>query len=367
MAYSAAEYVDMVLIYGECHRNANQALRTYRDRYGETRRCPTNPRVITRAVQRIRDNRRIDPTTDHEGVVTRQIPTWLDERILRYFQLNPTSSVRRAARLFNVHRNAVHKVLKRVKWHPFKFRKVQALLPRDRVIRMGYCRWLQEKIAESPTFLSYILWTDESTFTRNGMWNRHNYHYWSPVNPHVCRESAHQYRFTLNVWAGIHGNSIIGPEIIDGNLNRARFLELLDGPVSDYLAIISQLHGPRWMERTWFQMDGAPAHSVVEARERLNRMFNERWIGRYGPRRWPARSPDLTPLDFFLWGFVKDEVYAQNVDTVEELRERIEMAFEKLRTMTSDGSLLQRVRNNMQRRLTMCIQNNGGHFEHLKI
>ncbi|UYV72787.1 hypothetical protein LAZ67_10000711 [Cordylochernes scorpioides] len=33
------------------------------------------------------------------------------------------------------------------------------------------------------------------------------------------------------------------------------------------------------------------------------------WIGRRGPIEFPARSPDLTPLDFFLWGTVKDGVY----------------------------------------------------------
>ncbi|CAH1966439.1 unnamed protein product [Acanthoscelides obtectus] len=32
------------------------------------------------------------------------------------------------------------------------------------------------------------------------------------------------------------------------------------------------------------------------------------WIGRGGPINWPERSLDLAPLDFFLWGHVKDEV-----------------------------------------------------------
>ena len=33
--------------------------------------------------------------------------------------------------------------------------------------------------------------------------------------------------------------------------------------------------------------------------------FLERWIGRGGPAAWPPRSPDINPLDFFLWGYVK--------------------------------------------------------------
>ena len=34
--------------------------------------------------------------------------------------------------------------------------------------------------------------------------------------------------------------------------------------------------------------------------------FPGRWVGRGGPTAWPPRSPDLTPLEFFVWGFIKD-------------------------------------------------------------
>jgi hypothetical protein len=32
-----------------------------------------------------------------------------------------------------------------------------------------------------------------------------------------------------------------------------------------------------------------------------------RWIGRVGFTEWPARSPDLTPLHFFLWGYFSND------------------------------------------------------------
>ena len=54
--------------------------------------------------------------------------------------------------------------------------------------------------------------------------------------------------------------------------------------------------------RMWFQHDGTPAHNAVNARRHLNEVFGNRWIGRNGPVAGPARSPDLTPLDFYLWG-----------------------------------------------------------------
>ena len=51
-----------------------------------------------------------------------------------------------------------------------------------------------------------------------------------------------------------------------------------------------------------FQQDGATPHYLGEVREYLNTRFPGRWIGREAPIAWPPRSPDLTPMDFFLWG-----------------------------------------------------------------
>ena len=58
--------------------------------------------------------------------------------------------------------------------------------------------------------------------------------------------------------------------------------------------------------------------------------MHDRWIGRRGPHEWPARSPDLTPCDFYLWGRLKDIVYSERSTTRDELRERIRIACAEL-------------------------------------
>ena len=61
-----------------------------------------------------------------------------------------------------------------------------------------------------------------------------------------------------------------------------------------------------------FQQDGSPA-DYKDVRGYLNRNLPQRWIGRTGKddllMRWPPRSPDLTPCDFFFCRFVKDTVF----------------------------------------------------------
>jgi hypothetical protein len=69
-----------------------------------------------------------------------------------------------------------------------------------------------------------------------------------------------------------------------------------------------------------------------------------RWVGRVGKDdfalfAWPPRSPDLTPCDFFLWGYVKDRVYIPPLPTtLVEPQERISAA-----VMTIDKGMLQKV------------------------
>jgi hypothetical protein len=72
-----------------------------------------------------------------------------------------------------------------------------------------------------------------------------------------------------------------------------------------------------------FMQDGAPPHFALVVRAWLDAQFPGRWMGRRGPHEWPARNPDLTPCDFFLWGWVKEEVYRTKPRTLEELEDRI--------------------------------------------
>ena len=75
---------------------------------------------------------------------------------------------------------------------------------------------------------------------------------------------------------------------------------------------------------------------------------------------WPPRSPDLTPLDFFLWSEVKRLVYISEPTTVEQLKQRILDAFDQVK---SKRSILLSLKNNLIKRARLCIDNGGGHFE----
>ena len=100
----------------------------------------------------------------------------------------------------------------------------------------------------------------------------------------------------------------------------------------------------------------APPHFSRVARQFLNQHFANKWIG---PIAWPARSPDLNPLDFHLWGHLKSIVYATSIENAEILRNRIEQGFRQIR---ETSGMLERVTRSMTRRVQACLQMQGGHF-----
>jgi len=77
--------------------------------------------------------------------------------------------------------------------------------------------------------------------------------------------------------------------------------------------------------------------------------------------RWPPRSPDLTPCDFFLWEFVKDAVLVPPLPAnLQDLRNRIAAA-----VAVVDRDMLTRVWNEMDYRIDVCRITKSGHIEHL--
>lgn len=109
----------------------------------------------------------------------------------------------------------------------------------------------------------------------------------------------------------------------------------------------------------WLQQDGAPPHNSCVVREFLDRKFFNKWIGTNGPILWPPRSPDMTPLDFFLWGYLKDIVYATQPNSLNDLIQRIRNACESISTDRIDN-----VYESIPRRYEYCINNDGQQREH---
>ncbi|GFW45655.1 transposable element Tc3 transposase [Trichonephila clavipes] len=85
------------------------------------------------------------------------------------------------------------------------------------------------------------------------------------------------------------------------------------------------------VQELWFQQDGATCHTARATIDLLKDTFGDRLISRFGPVNWPPRSCDLTPLDYFLWGYVKSLVYVAKPQTLDHLEDNIRRVIADIR------------------------------------
>ena len=158
------------------------------------------------------------------------------------------------------------------------------------------------------------------------------------------------------------GNGLLfGPLFIEGNLTGAKYRDLLVEQVFPALMEhFAYQFGDNKFTHLWWAQDGAPAHRFNPVRDILNDMFGHRVIGMGHNIDWPARSPDLTPCDFFLWGHLKSKVFTTPPESLQILRQRVCDEFDNLR---QNPGMIRRAVCAMQRRVYLCTEKEGRRVE----
>lgn len=355
MALSESERITILMMRG--YGNLTRSFQEVADLYNEENnlRPPISKSTVVRTVHRFQETGSVKdlPRSGRPKSVSG------DDKaieVLQAFVEDPHNSTRKAAQqLDDISKSSIHRILKSNKYHPYKVRLVHELSEDDFDRRVEYCELMMTKIENDENFINNVVFSDEASFMLNGTVNRHNCRYWADDNPHWMREAHTQYPEKINVWAGIFRDQIIGPFFIEENLNRNNYHQLL---LNEVVPAIEAARDEN--HETWFQQDGAPPHFGINVRTYLDGTFPRRWIGRRGAIEWPARSPDLTPLDYFLWGYLKSKVYTTKPQNLIELRQRITHEAQQI-----PGEMIQNVVQHYYYRLAHCVTVEGKQFEHL--
>lgn len=351
MEYSKQEKLDMVECFFNSNKNSTLAVQLYEERFPE-RQVPSR-KLISKIMKNLNNYGSFTvKRKQRESKITEEEETL----ILAYVESNPKISIREISMMLAVPYYRVQKVLKKHNYHDYKYTPVQTLQVGDEARRFVFCEWLLTKAERSNSFYAQIIWTDEANFSNKGMFNRKNNHYWSQKNPLDFVETCPQQRFSINCWCALLGSKVLAIHFYDGNLNGPRYIEFLSEALADCLEDFPLAQ----RQQLYFQHDGAPPHNSGPVADLLQLYFPNKWIGNNGPIMWPARSPDLTPLDFFVWGHVKNEVYKNKYASVNELREKVDVT---VRSLSRD--MIRRATRSVVKRARICLEQNGFHFEHL--
>nr|CAH7733486.1 unnamed protein product [Callosobruchus chinensis] len=230
-------------------------------------------------------------------------------------QEDAEASTRRRSTQLGVSRASLRRILRHLRYFPYKIQLVQQLQPQDYAQRLNFARRFQQLAREERDFVNRLIMSDEAHFHLNGFVNTQNCRMWGTKNPRsIHQHPLHPVKCT--VWCAVTSQRIIGPyffETDDGNavtVTGERYREM----IQTFL-----IQAIRNEPELWFQQDGATPHTAGATM--LRQVFGDRLISKRAHIAYPPRSPDLTARDFYLWGYLKEKVYRnkpQNKSSVEE-------------------------------------------------
>jgi transposase len=283
----------------------------------------------------------------------------VEERILSQEDRPGTSqSEREVEKETGISRSSVRRIIKRdLNLKVFKRVRVQELKQEAQQKRKIRCKELLDHFLTNED-VEDIFFTDEKLFTVRSPKNSQNdrVHAATQKKVHIAanrllREAQH---FTQSVMVSLgassrHKTSVIFVER-GAKINASYYQREILSPM---LAEIQELN-PNFV----FQQDGAPAHTAKTTVAFLTETCDENFIK---PNQWPPSSPDLNPIDYFVWAALQEKVYrGEKVRDVEDLKQRILLAWEEL-----PQESITRAIKTWRDRLRAVRRNGGGHAEHL--
>lgn len=266
-----------------------------------------------------------------------------------------SQSVRKIAAELGINRESVRRILKKdLGLKSYKLQTSQQLSAGDRERRLEFCNRMKRMVEQREIDINKIIFSDESHIYLKGFMNKQNFRKWSPTKPEeVYEKPLHSPKVT--VWCGLSSNRIYGPYFFEDPEGNARTVTS-----ETYIEMLNMIFVNDIYPDQWFQQDGATAHTSLRAREWLTNQFGNKIISHHMEFPWPARSPDLSPLDYFLWGYVKENVFKRQPADIEILKEIVQGVVSSI-----DQDVLRAVMANFEKRINLCIEQQGGHFEHL--
>jgi len=351
--FTLQQRFQIIQIYFENGSSIRATYRRLRDFY-EARNRPSE-QAIRRIVDRFRSTFSL-----HDAITpTRQRNARNEDNIAavsKSVTADPNASIRRRSQETGLSQSTLWNILhKDLDMYPYKIQLVQELQPQDHGFRRSFVDWALENLAADPYFYRKIVFSDEAHFSLNGFVNKQNCRIWSETNPKAFFETS-MYPEKCTVWCALHAGGIIGPYFFKNDVgarvtvNGDRYRTMLKQFLFKNMEHINP-------EEIWFQQDGATCHTAAVTIELLKSKFGQKLITKNGPVNWPARSCDLTPLDYFLWGYLKSQVYADKPATINALESNISRVI-----LDIQPAVLENVAKEFVRRMQNVKKSRGGHM-----
>jgi len=264
-------------------------------------------------------------------------------------EADPTASIRSMAKDLGVSEKTIRRSVGDLGAFSYVRRKRQLLTEATKARRVEKGRkllnWLKSNSSTVRIFSDKKNWTvDQARNSRNDRYLAYCVDEVPPINATKHPQSA----------------MMLGVVSSDGKkMPPYWFPKGLKVGTQEYLHVLQTVVKP-WIDQNYpnggyvWQQDSAPSHKSKQTQDWCKANLKKFWPWTI----WPPSSPDLSPLDYGIWGNVERKACARSHRNVDELKASVE---EHWASMEED--FIKRTCSAFRPRLEAMLEAGGGHFE----
>ena len=184
--------------------------------------------------------------------------------------------------------------------------------------------------------------------------HRQNDRIWAPVPPNEVVECNKTTAAKCMAWTGMVGCRCLPVVSFQGNVNGKVYFNFVKN------TLWPAVRARATQKQYWYQHDGATCHVTTECLEFLHSKFGHRILSRRLDHHWPAKSPDLSPIDFSFWSQASTHLKRVKPTTLEGMKAAVEEFAANL-----DENAVRKMCRHTRKRALACISAESHQFEHL--
>ena len=262
------------------------------------------------------------------------------------FQDDPSLSIRKASANTGISYGMMQSILKEdLLLKPYKLHEWHELQKDEYQKLLDFADFFMKLPKKA---LSLHICCDEAYFYLTRQISSQNDRMWLESKPTDKIEKPLQDQKVL-VWCAISCGQTYGPYFFEESVNQHNYLHMLKN-----FFWKKHCQMPNY-NSSYFMQDGATPHTANIVQNYLKSKFSGNFFDK---EKWPPRSPDLNPCDFFLWGYLKQRVYTPMPYSLDSLKANIVREFKKIPKETIKSTF-----DDFYKRLEKLKTNNGGHVE----
>ena len=247
------------------------------------------------------------------------------DKVKNVISKDPGKSMRAIAKDMKTSEALIRKcVSEDLRYKSYKMRKGQLLTAKAKEKRLKHSKKLLNKLKHPLQTNMIWFFSDEKNFCQDQAVNSQNNRWLAVCPKDVPKVMQTKFPATVMVFGVVSSEGHVMPPYI--------FPKGLKVNTEEYLKVL-EMHVLPWIRKVaagrpyvW-QQDSAPCHTSRKAQAWLSDKFYDF----VPPDVWPPNSPDLNPMDFFVWGAIERCTNKSPCNTKEELIKRIKSEFKSMK------------------------------------